>query len=152
MGHVATGSQAWNVRQARSCWRCDDGRKAANRVETTQAGYWGLRPGAKKFFIWRDRMSATRSPRPSADRESPAGGGGRPPSVATGETTGRAGATESRRPCATCMRGSGAEVVEAWLEEETDKRTRRLSSRYFDNPPPERPGEERKTPNRASGG
>ena len=49
-------------------------------------------------------MSGTRSPRPSADRESPAGGGGRLPPVVTEETTDRAGATESRRPCATCTR------------------------------------------------
>ena len=97
-------------------------------------------------------MSATPSPRPSADRESQAGGGDRPPSVATEETTGREGAMEPRRPFATCTRGSGAEVAEAWPEEETDKRTRRRSSRYFDNPPPERMGEERETPNGAGGG
>ena len=97
-------------------------------------------------------MSGTRSPRPSADRESPAGGGGRLPPVVTEETTDRAGATESRRPCVTCTRVLGAEVAGAWPEEETDKRTRRRSSRYFDNSPPERLGEEKETPNGAGGG
>ena len=42
-------------------------------------------------------MSGTRSPRPSADRESPAGGGGRLPPVVKEETTDCEGATESRR-------------------------------------------------------
>ena len=146
---VWAGSHAWNDRQARSCWRCEEGRKAASKVSIMQSEKrerrtW--RKNAGRSSVRRDRTSARPSPRPSSGMGWSRDGDGTPSAGREEETKARVG-TKGLWRLEECGRTRSSEEAEgSWRKEGRGTRTRRRPSLYFDSPLPPQLDGERPTP------